>query len=430
MRYEPAMTKNRTPRSGAPKRPGRPAGAKGAGAPDAKRRPERQDGRDAARDPAKSEAGRERRFASKRPESSQRSQASDRSEAPHRSESFERSGSRTDAARHAADAAPAPRLSTEELGREGRRDRAAVEWPIGERPSFRAPVILTVEPGADYALLDSGDGEKLERYGSLTIRRPENQAIWPRRAGADWEGADAVFTGDTDEEGTGRWRFPKDTLGETWPMRQDGMPYLGRFTSFRHVGVFPEQAVHWRFMTDLVEKAGRPVRVLNLFGYTGLASLLAARAGAEVTHVDASKRAIGWARENAELAGLADKPIRWICEDAVRYAEREVKRGTRYDIVLLDPPKFGRGPKGEVWQIFEDLPYLLMLMRQLLSADPLALVLTAYSIRSSFYSLAALMGEQCRGLGGAIESGELVIREAGDDARLLSTSLFSRWVSA
>ncbi|WP_019994935.1 class I SAM-dependent methyltransferase [Aureimonas ureilytica] len=405
MRYEPAMTKNRTTRPGAPKRPGRPAGGDRPGGFQSKRPPKRAE----AQGGSEREPARERRPARPAPDAF---------------------------ARTAEDAAPAPRLSTDELGRENRRDRPAVEWPAGDRPAFRAPVILTVEPGADYALLDSGDGEKLERYGPLTIRRPENQAIWPRRTqAADWDGADAVFTGDTDEEGTGRWRFPREALGETWPMRQDGLAYLGRFTSFRHVGVFPEQAVHWRFMTDRIEAslrddAARPVRVLNLFGYTGLASLLAARAGAEVTHVDASKRAIGWARENAELAGLSTKPVRWICEDAVRYAEREVKRGTRYDIVLLDPPKFGRGPKGEVWQIFEDLPYLLMLMRQLLSERPLALVLTAYSIRSSFYSLAALMGEQCRGLGGAIESGELVIREAGEDARLLSTSLFSRWVSA
>lgn len=428
MRYEPAMTKNRTTRPGAPKRPGRPngadrpgAGRPGAGRPGADKPAGPKPKRGPGRAPAEAEPARERRAARPGAEPPPRMERARRPERMDRAEP----GSPAE-----GEGAPV-RLSTDELGRENRRDRPAVEWPAGERPAFRAPVILTVEPGADYALLDSGDGEKLERYGPLTIRRPENQAIWPRRSGAaDWDGADAIFTGDTDEEGTGRWRFAREALGETWPMRQDGLAYHGRFTSFRHVGVFPEQAVHWRFMTDLIERAGRPVRVLNLFGYTGLASLLAARAGAEVTHVDASKRAIGWARENAELAGLSDKPIRWICEDAVRYAEREVKRGTRYDIVLLDPPKFGRGPKGEVWQIFEDLPYLLMLMRQLLSDDPLALVLTAYSIRSSFYSLAALMGEQCRGLGGAIESGELVIREAGDDARLLSTSLFSRWVSA
>lgn len=309
------------------------------------------------------------------------------------------------------------------------RVRPPVARRTGARPNERLPVILTVEPDADYALLDSGAFEKLERYGPLVVRRPENQAIWPRRQpAADWEGADAVFTGDTDEEGVGRWRFPKEPLGETWPLAHKGLAYLGRFTSYRHTGVFPEQASHWAHMQGAIEAARRPAKVLNLFGYTGLASLIAARAGAEVTHVDASKKAILWARENQELAGLADKPIRWICEDAVRYAEREVKRQSRYDIILLDPPRFGRGPKGEVWQIFEDLPYLLDLCRALLSERPLGLVLTAYSIRASFYSLSALMAETCRGLGGTIESGELVIREAGEEPRCLSTSLFSRWI--
>ncbi|KAA0968550.1 class I SAM-dependent rRNA methyltransferase [Aureimonas fodinaquatilis] len=328
-------------------------------------------------------------------------------------------------------AEPAARPSAAERGEEARSTRPDIRYHSGARPDLQMPEILTVEPGSDYALLDSGDGEKLERYGPITIRRPENQAIWrPRLSASEWDAADAVFTGDTDEEGTGRWRFPNGDLGETWPMAQDGLPYLGRFTSYRHVGVFPEQAAHWRFVEEAVKRAGRPVRVLNLFGYTGLASLLAARAGAEVTHVDASKKAIQWARQNQELAGLEDKPIRWICEDAVRYAEREMRRDSRYDIILLDPPKFGRGPKGEVWQIFEDLPYLLSLMRGLLSENPISLILTAYSIRSSFYSLAALMEDHCRGLGGVIQSGELIIREAGDDPRLLSTSLFSRWVGS
>lgn len=330
---------------------------------------------------------------------------------------------------------PAPaRIGVAALGEEGRAGRPAVEIPSGARPATVAPVILTVAPGRDYALLDSGAGEKLERYGPLVIRRPENQAIWPRR-GSDrtWDAADAIFTGDTDEEGAGRWRFPNVALGETWPMEHDGLSYLGRFTSFRHVGVFPEQAAHWRFAEETIRAAAserrEPVRVLNLFGYTGLASLIAARAGAAVTHVDASKRAIGWARENQELAGLGSAPIRWICEDAVRYVEREVRRGSQYDLILLDPPKFGRGPKGEVWQLFDDLPHLLALCRQLLSERPLALILTAYSIRSSFYALEALMAEHCRGLGGRVESGELVIAEDGEEARTLSTSLFSRWVA-
>ncbi|WP_422570128.1 class I SAM-dependent methyltransferase [Antarcticirhabdus aurantiaca] len=306
--------------------------------------------------------------------------------------------------------------------------RMELPAPTGPRPPETGPLILTVEPGDTYALLDSGAGEKLERYGRLAIRRPENQAIWPRRLpDAEWEDVDAAFTGDTDEEGTGRWRFPRGAFGETWELDYRGLPYLGRFTSFRHVGVFPEQAAHWDFAAEAIRGAGRPIRLLNLFGYTGLASLTAAQAGAEVTHVDASKKAIGWARENAEMADMGGAPIRWICEDAVRYAEREVRRGNAYEAIVLDPPKFGRGPKGETWQLFEDLPYLLSLVRALLSDKPLFVILTAYSIRASFFSLSALMGEAMRGRGGQLQSGELVIREAGAEPRLLSTSLFSRW---
>ena len=300
----------------------------------------------------------------------------------------------------------------------------------GVLPAENLPLVLEVAPNADYALLDSGDGEKLEQYGPYRIVRPEGQAIWQRALGeSEWHKADAIFTGNTDEEGMGRWRFPKAPLGETWPMRHDGIDYVGRFTSFRHVGVFPEQATHWSHMEKLIRGAGRPVRVLNLFGYTGLASLVAARAGAEVTHVDASKKAIGWARENQEMARLGDKPIRWICEDAMKFVEREERRGSRYDIVLLDPPAYGRGPKGEVWEIFQDLPVMVDLCRAILTPKPLAVVLTAYSIRASFFSIHALMRDTFAGMGGMVESGELVIREKSA-ARALSTSLFSRWVAA
>ena len=299
----------------------------------------------------------------------------------------------------------------------------------GILPAERLPLILEVEPSDDYALIDSGDGEKLEQYGPYRIVRPEGQAIWQRALPEKaWQEVDAVFTGDTDEEGIGRWRFPGTPLGETWPMRHDGIDYLGRFTSFRHVGVFPEQASHWNHMEAMIRQAGRPVRVLNLFGYTGLASLVAARAGAEVTHVDASKKAIGWARENQEVAGLADRPIRWICEDAMKFAEREERRGSRYDIVLFDPPAYGRGPKGEVWQLFEDLPTLVELCREILTPKPLGVVLTAYSIRASFFAIHALMRDAFAGMGGTVESGELVIREQSA-GRALSTSLFSRWVA-
>lgn len=300
----------------------------------------------------------------------------------------------------------------------------------GALPAERWPVILENLPNDDYALLDSGDGEKLEQFGGCRIVRPEGQAIWRRALPqTEWDRADAIFTGDTDEEGIGRWRFPREPLGETWPMRHDSIDYLGRFTSFRHVGVFPEQAVHWAHMEQLIGNAGRKVRVLNLFGYTGLASLAAARAGAEVTHVDASRKAIGWARENQERAGLTGKPIRWICEDAPLFVEREIRRGNRYDIVLLDPPAYGRGPKGEVWQLFESLPPMVESCRTVLSDRPLAMVLTAYAIRASFLTFHTLMRDCFAGSGGLVESGELVIREKAA-GRALSTSMFSRWVAA
>lgn len=303
----------------------------------------------------------------------------------------------------------------------------------GVLPREHVPVILESSGAGDFYLIDSGAGLKLEQYGPYRIVRPEAQALWqPSLPAHTWEHVDAVFTGDTDEDGMGRWRFPKGALGETWPMSLLDVDFLGRFTSFRHVGVFPEQIVHWSWVKEQTEKAGRPLKVLNLFGYTGVASLVAAAAGAEVTHVDASKKAIGWARENQTLARLDRAPIRWICEDAMKFILREERRGNHYDIILADPPKFGRGPNGEVFHLFEQLPLMLDVCREILSPKAIGLVLTAYSIRASFYSIHELLRETMRGAGGMVESGELVIREAGPDgkspARALSTSLFSRWV--
>ena len=296
-------------------------------------------------------------------------------------------------------------------------------------PRETAPVILEVKPGVDYALIDSGDGLKLERYGEMRVVRPEGQAVWrPALPHSDWAKADAIFTGDTDEEGVGRWKLSNPNQGESFELSHDGLPFLGRFTSFRHVGIFPEQATHWAHMESLIKSANRPVKVLNLFGYTGLASLIAARAGAEVTHIDASKKAIGWARENQAMAGLGAAKIRWICEDVMLFIEREQRRGSFYDIILADPPAYGRGPNGEVWELFADLPFLVARCRDILTPNPLAFVLTAYSIRSSFYALHALMRDAFAGRGGEVQSGELVIREEAA-GRLLSTSLFSRWVA-
>lgn len=316
--------------------------------------------------------------------------------------------------------------------------------PAGSRPAQRWPVVLETAGWDDYRLLDIGYGQKLERYGSVTVVRPEAQALGrPRLSPERWENADAVFTGDVEEEGPGRWRFAAGRrLPETWPLAYGEVKFLCRFMSFRHVGVFPEQVAHWDWMSAEIRAAkaasgGRPFRLLNLFGYTGLASLLPALAGAEVTHIDASKKAIGWARENQALSGLEHLPIRWICEDAGKFVARELRRGSRYDAIVLDPPKYGRGPKGEVFDLFADLPQMLADLETLLAPDARFLVLTAYAIRASFLSIHELMMEALASRGGLIESGELVIREEphkrasatrqGAGGRALSTSLYSRW---
>ena len=301
--------------------------------------------------------------------------------------------------------------------------------PQGARLAETLPLILETVPTNDYALIDSGLGRKLERYGRYRIIRPEGQAIWqPQLDEQAWSNVNAIFTGERDEEGMGRWQFPKKMLEETWPLAFDGLDFLGRFTSFRHVGVFPEQAAFWHFMQQKIRTANRPVKLLNLFGYTGVASLVAARAGAHVTHVDASKKAIGWARENQRVAGLDDAPIRWICDDARKFCARELRRGQVYDAILLDPPAYGRGPKGETWQFFDHLPEMLDLCRGLISEKPLFVVLTSYAIRASFFAMHEIMQEVFTGCGGELQSGELVLSdEAGK--RFLSTSMFSRWIA-
>nr|WP_267973182.1 class I SAM-dependent methyltransferase [Allorhizobium ampelinum] len=344
----------------------------------------------------------------------------------------------TDARETARVSAPSPRMEKDPVQDAATPANAPLALRSGPMPRENLPLILESMGAGDFHLIDSGHGLKLEQYGPYRIVRPEAQALWPPGLAPHvWEKADAVFSGDTDEDGMGRWRFPREALGETWPLSLLGVDFLGRFTSFRHVGVFPEQIAHWTWMKDRVEKAKianaeRPLRVLNLFGYTGVASLVAAAAGAEVTHVDASKKAIGWARENQTLSRLDRAPIRWICDDAMKFIQREERRGSQYDIILTDPPKFGRGPNGEVWHLFEHLPLMLSLCREILSPKAEGLVLTAYSIRASFYAIHELMRETMRGKGGLVESGELVLREAGLDGktpgRALSTSLFSRWV--
>jgi 23S rRNA (cytosine1962-C5)-methyltransferase len=287
------------------------------------------------------------------------------------------------------------------------------------------PSVMRTHGWSDYALLDSGGGRKLERYGRFRVVRPEPQCLWtPRLPAADWEAADAVFD-PSDEEDAGRWKL-KGQSPEAWPLSWGKVRFNGRFTSFRHLAFFPEQAANWAWLEAAVRGAGGQPKVLNLFGYTGVASLVMAAAGAAVTHVDASKRAVAWARENAELSGLADRPIRWITEDARKYVAREVRRGSTYDGIILDPPKYGRGPAGEVWRLFEDLPELAGLCAQLLSENARFLVLNAYAERISGAALSGLLAEKLAGRPGRIEWGELALVQE-DGAREIGMSFFARW---
>ncbi|WP_332763826.1 class I SAM-dependent methyltransferase [Phenylobacterium sp.] len=290
-----------------------------------------------------------------------------------------------------------------------------------------APGVMRTTGWSDYALLDSGDGRKLERYGPYSVVRPEPQALWsPKLAPEVWARADAVFD-PSDEEDAGRWRFqgkPK----ESWPMAWGEARFQARFTAFRHLAFFPEQAANWAWLDERVRAAKGQPKVLNLFGYTGVASLVCAAAGAAVTHVDASKKAIGWARENAALSGLEDRPIRWICEDARRYVQREVRRGSRYEGIILDPPKYGRGPDGEVWKLFENLPELSTLCGELLSENASFLLLNAYAERISGAALAGLLADKLGDRGGKIEWGELALVQDGGE-RQVGMSFYARWAA-
>jgi len=292
--------------------------------------------------------------------------------------------------------------------------------------------LLEASNWKDYELLDSGDGLKLERFGNYVFARPESQAMWSRALPQkDWDTAHAVFH-PTAEESGGHW-IEKKKLPEKWEMKYP-LSNIGELkfevmtTPGRHLGVFPEVASHWDFMADSIRKATRPVKVLNLFGYTGLASLAAAAAGAQVTHVDASKKSVNWARENQALSGLNDKPIRWIVEDAIKYMQREEKRGVKYDGIILDPPKFGRGPKGEVWEVYKSLPNLFEICRACLSDNPIFVIATLYAVRASAIHVAQALDEMMKKYKGNIDSGELVTRETSAN-RLLSQAVYARWSS-
>ncbi len=302
---------------------------------------------------------------------------------------------------------------------------------------------LITKGWADYELLDSGDGEKLERFGSIILARPETQALWAKKNPALWSEAHAVFT-FADKKGT--WNVSKVkplesasrfNLADGWELSRGPLKFLARLTSFKHTGIFPEQEPNWDWIrarisdtpcpkSDLGHGVSDFPKVLNLFGYTGIASLVAAEAGAQVTHVDASKQSLDWASENAKLSGIPPDKIRWMLDDALAFAKREVRRGVKYDGIILDPPAFGRGAKGEVWHIEEDLPGLLATLKELLSDAPGSFFLiNGYAAGYAPLSFAQAIESTFGTIEG--EYGELHIQESQGD-RAIPAGIYVRFM--
>ena len=278
---------------------------------------------------------------------------------------------------------------------------------------------IVAEPWQDWGLIDCGNGQKMERYGPITVVRPEPQAMWaPARS--DWN-SDATFVPGSDEEGGGRW-VQHRPVPRQWELAREGVRFEASLTPFRHLGFFPDMAPQWDWMRARADGAD----VLNLFGYTGVGSLLLSEAGARLVHVDASKKSVEQGKHNAQLSGLTERPIRWIVDDATKFAAREVRRGRRYDGILLDPPKFGRGPEGEVWRLEQDLAPLIGDCRKLLDENSRFLVLTVYAVRMSALALGEMVKQALAGLGGNVEMGEMAVREEARDL-LLPTAIFARW---
>ncbi len=316
------------------------------------------------------------------------------------------------------------------------------------------PLILSGGGWADYGLVDSGHGRKLERYGAYQFIRPEPQAMWSPRL-EQWQ-AHGEFVPASDEDGGGRWHFDSPVPPDGWPLSRGAVKFTAQCTPFRHLGFFPDMAPVWDWMgeqlaplafrggaggggsphTQALHPADSPHRnpspkeeglnTLNLFGYTGVGTLCLSEYG-PVTHVDASKKSVAQARENAALSGMSDRPVRWIIDDAAKFTAREVRRGRRYDGIILDPPKFGRGPEGEVWRLEDHLAPLVRDCRALLDENSRFLFLTVYAVRMSSLALAGLLAEHFADLPGTIEHGDLAVREDGDVGRLLPTAIFARW---
>jgi 23S rRNA (cytosine1962-C5)-methyltransferase len=303
---------------------------------------------------------------------------------------------------------------------------------------IQQPLVMECGGWDSYRLRDSGAGRKWEAFGRFSFIRPEPQALWQPRHD-NWQ-AEGEFIPGSDEDGGGRWQFTGRLPDEGWEMAWNEVRFTARPTPFRHLQFFPDMAPVWDWMREQLGPprngegdhpqdgggAGAAFETLNLFGYTGLGTLALSRHG-RVTHVDASKKSVAQARENAALSGMEDRPIRWLTDDAAKFTAREVRRGRRYDGIILDPPKFGRGPEGEVWRLEEHLPGLIADCARLLDDGSRFLFLTVYAVRMSSLAIAGLLEEALSHLPGRIEHGDLAVREEGEGGRLLPTAIFARW---
>jgi 23S rRNA (cytosine1962-C5)-methyltransferase len=284
-------------------------------------------------------------------------------------------------------------------------------------------MILKTTKQKEYELLDSGNGEKLERYGQYVLRRPDPEALWEKSKDISvWNKAHLKF----ERNGTKTKWITKEGTPKSWNISYGDLNFSIRPTSFKHTGLFPEQLPNWQWTENIIKKENKKISVLNLFAYTGGATLACAKAGAEVCHVDGSKTAVEWARENAKLSGLEDASIRWIVEDVLVFLKREIKRGHKYDAIIMDPPSFGHGPKDELWKIEESFLELMKLCKEILSDNPVFVLINGYTAGYSPIAYENNLKDMMKDKGGKIEIGELVIEQSESD-KLLPCGIFARW---
>lgn len=293
-------------------------------------------------------------------------------------------------------------------------------------PRKHTITVLESPDWVDYQLLDSGNGRKLEIFGPHRVIRPEAEAVWqPSLNAKEWGAAAAEFVPSPEENG-GHWQSKTLKPGHEWTIGYKKLRFSLSLSNSKHLGIFPEQACQWDWVQDQIKKSGKPMRILNLFGYTGAITMAAAQAGATVTHLDASKKAIQWAKKNQELSNLNPERFRWIVDDGLKFVEREARRNNCYQGIILDPPKFGRGPKGEVWEFYRGLPALLAACKRILADDAVFILLTAYAVKASSITIGQALEEIIPAGAGELECGEVCLREQVGK-RLLPMAVFGRW---